>query len=73
MKSFNSRELIRLVEAHGWAHVETTGSHNHFKHPDRPGKMTIPHPKKDFPAGTVRSILHQAGISLRQASEWSGS
>jgi predicted RNA binding protein YcfA (HicA-like mRNA interferase family) len=40
-----------------------TGSHHHFKHEKKPGKVTVPHPKKDLPNGTVRSILKQAGLS----------
>jgi len=53
-----------MVEADGWVHVDTTGSHHHFKHPTKIGKVTIPHPKKDLPIGTVKSILHQAKITL---------
>lgn len=64
MKSYSSRELIKIIEADGWKLCDTTGSHHHFKHPAKPGKVTIPHPKKDLPAGTVKSILHQAKITL---------
>lgn len=38
------------------------GSHHQFKHPERPGRVTIPHPKKDLPIGTVSAILKQAGL-----------
>lgn len=64
MKPLSSRELIRIVEADGWELVEITGSHHHFKHPGKPGKVTIPHPKKDLPGPTVKSVLHQARIRL---------
>ncbi len=53
--------MIRRLEAEGWVKVGTTGSHHHFKHPDRPGKVTVPHPKKDLAIGLVRSIERQAG------------
>jgi len=43
--------------------VNVVGSHQQFKHPTKKGKVTIPHPKKDLPIGTVRSILKQAGIN----------
>jgi predicted RNA binding protein YcfA (HicA-like mRNA interferase family) len=43
--------------------VNVVGSHQQFKHPTKKGKITIPHPKKDLPIGTVRSILKQAGIN----------
>jgi predicted RNA binding protein YcfA (HicA-like mRNA interferase family) len=58
----DSRSLIKLLEDDGWQHVGTTGSHHHFKHPTKPGKVTVPHPRKDMPWGTVRSVLKQAGL-----------
>ncbi|MFB9066951.1 type II toxin-antitoxin system HicA family toxin [Pseudofulvimonas gallinarii] len=58
----NSGELIRRIQADGWFPVHTVGSHRQFKHPVKPGKVTVPHPKKDLPLATVRSILRQAGL-----------
>jgi len=57
-----SSALIKLVEKDGWRIVRTKGSHHHFKHPKKKGLVTIPHPKKDIPIGTVKSILRQAGL-----------
>ncbi|MES2187251.1 MAG: type II toxin-antitoxin system HicA family toxin, partial [Pseudomonadota bacterium] len=48
--------------ADGWKMVATVGSHHQFKHADKPGRVTVPHPKKDLPIGTVKSILRQAGL-----------
>lgn len=42
--------------------MRTKGSHHHFKHSEKKGIVTIPHPKKDVPIGTVKSILKQAGL-----------
>jgi predicted RNA binding protein YcfA (HicA-like mRNA interferase family) len=36
-----------------------------FKHPSKPGRVTVVHPSKDIPMGTLRSIEKQAGIELR--------
>lgn len=58
----NSTKLIKLLLADGWQHVHSVGSHHQFKHPAKPGKVTVPHPKKDLPVGTVRSIKKQAGL-----------
>ncbi len=58
-----SSELIRLVERDGWVLRRVRGSHHQFKHLEKAGLVTIPHPKKDMPQGTVRNILRQAGIS----------
>ncbi|WP_422527644.1 type II toxin-antitoxin system HicA family toxin [Serratia fonticola] len=58
----NSKQLIKDVLADGWVKVRVNGSHHHFTHPTKPGLVTIPHPKKDLPIGTVKSIRKQAGI-----------
>jgi predicted RNA binding protein YcfA (HicA-like mRNA interferase family) len=58
----NSKQLIKDVLADGWVLVRVNGSHHHFTHPTKPGLVTIPHPKKDLPVGTVKSIRKQAGI-----------
>jgi predicted RNA binding protein YcfA (HicA-like mRNA interferase family) len=57
-----SREVIRRIEADGWREVAQKGSHKQYRHPSKPGRVTVPHPKKDLPVGTVRSIFRQAGI-----------
>lgn len=57
-----SSSLIKLIEADGWFLVRTKGSHHHYKHTSKKGIVTIPHPKKDVPIGTVKSILKQAGL-----------
>jgi predicted RNA binding protein YcfA (HicA-like mRNA interferase family) len=60
----NSREVIARLEADGWQQVGQKGSHVQFKHPVKPGRVTVPHPRKDLPAGTLKSIEKQAGIAL---------
>jgi predicted RNA binding protein YcfA (HicA-like mRNA interferase family) len=62
----DSRTIIRKLRATGWRHFRTTGSHHHFYHPDREHVVTVPHPKKDIPIGTIRSIERQSGIKLRR-------
>jgi len=57
----NSREIIKRLESEGWRLFHVKGSHHQFKHPEKPGKITIPHPRKDFPAKTLHSIFKQAG------------
>lgn len=60
-----SAAVIKLLEADGWREVRATGSHHHFKHPTKPGLVTVPHPKRDLPVGTLRSIEKQSGVKLR--------
>ena len=57
-----SADLIRQLKADGWYLVHTVGSHHQFKHPIKLGKVTVPHPKKDLPLATQRSILKQASL-----------
>ncbi len=58
----NSRDIIKRLQADGWELVATRGSHHQFKHPVKIGRVTVPHPKKDLPRGTISSIWKQAGI-----------
>lgn len=59
--TYSSRELIKRLKADGWAQVAVSGSHHQFKHPTKPRRVTVPHPRKELPAPTVRSIFRQAG------------
>lgn len=57
------RELIKQLEADGWRHVRTKGSHRQFKHPVKPGTVTVAgKPSLDVPPGTLNSILKSAGL-----------
>ncbi len=56
----NSRFLISQILADGWYLVRVRGRHHHFKHPTKPGLVTVSHPKKDLLKKTAISILQQA-------------
>jgi len=57
------REVIRLVEGDSWVLVATRGSHRQYKHPTKPGRVTIAgKPSDDLAPGTLNSILKQAGL-----------
>ena len=60
----NSRDVIAALEAAGWSRVGQTGSHVQFKHAAKPGRVTVPHPKKDLPRGTLKSIEKQSGLKF---------
>ncbi len=62
VRSYSSRELIKIIEADGWKLKESDGDHFHFVHESKKGKVTITHPVKNVPKGTVNSILKQAGL-----------
>lgn len=61
----HSREIVRRLEKDGWFEVAQAGSHKQFKHPVKPGRVTVPYPRKEVPIGTVKSIEKQAGLTLR--------
>lgn len=61
----NSRDIIAALEADGWCEVNRVGSHVQMKHPAKPGRVTVPHPRRDLPLGTLRSIEKQSGVKLR--------
>jgi len=55
--------VVRLLQQNGWRLVATRGSHRQFKHPTRPGRVTVPgKPGDDLAPGTLNSILKQSGL-----------
>lgn len=61
LKPVDSRQVIRRLKQDGFQRVHQKGSHQQYKHPERPGRVTVPHPRKGIPIGTLRSIYRQAG------------
>jgi predicted RNA binding protein YcfA (HicA-like mRNA interferase family) len=59
---YPSAVVVKLIRAEGWRLIRTSGSHHHFRHPLKAGLVTIPHPRKDLPPGTLNSILKQGGL-----------
>lgn len=64
MKSYSSREVIKILKADGWFEIACDGDHHQFKHKLKKGKVTITRPKKHIPTGTLKSIEKQAGIKF---------
>lgn len=58
----SSDEIIKMIKSDGWYESSQRGSHRHFKHPSKKGKVTIPVNRKDLPKGTEISILKDAGL-----------
>lgn len=57
----DSKEIIKQLKKDGWQIVRIKGSHHHFNHPTIKGIVTVQHPRKDIPKGTLNSIKKQAG------------
>ncbi|MBZ9871893.1 type II toxin-antitoxin system HicA family toxin [Mesorhizobium sp. BR1-1-9] len=60
-----SADVIVRLMADGWFEVARKGSHAQFKHATKKGRVTVPHPKRDIPIGTLKSIEKQSGLKLR--------
>lgn len=60
--TYKAAELQKMIEKDGWVLVNTRGSHRQFKHPTKPGKVTIPFHSSDIDKKTANSILKQAGL-----------
>jgi len=63
MKIWKVREITTLIKDDGWYFVRQKGSHRQYRHPTKPGTVTVPgEPNDDLPPGTAKSILKQAGL-----------
>jgi len=60
-----SAEVVRRLESEGWQKAHQAGSHIQVQAPGETCAVTVPHPKKDLPIGTLRSIYRQAGWHWR--------
>lgn len=62
IKSYSSREIIKMLEEDGWYFTGARGDNHYFEHDTKKGKITVPHPEKDIHPKTSISILKQAGL-----------
>ena len=63
------RDAIRLLSVNGWSLARTRGSHRQYRHPVKPGTVTIAgRMSKDLAPGTWKSILRQAGLETEDTS-----
>lgn len=60
-KVYSSREIIKMLKEDGWQEANVVGSHHQFKHPSKPGRVTVTHPLKEMRKQDVASIFRQAG------------
>lgn len=63
------KDLIKRMETDGWFQARQRGSHRQFKHPTKPGTVTVSgKPNIDVPPGTLNNVLKQAGLKGRRFS-----
>ena len=57
------RDVVKLLDRDGWYLSRQRGSHRQYKHPKKPGLVTIAgKPNDDLAPGTLSSIFKQAGM-----------
>lgn len=65
IKSYSSREVLKMLKDDGWYQINCVGSHHQFKHPTKSGKVTLKSPQKDIPEKTLKSISKQSGLLFK--------
>jgi predicted RNA binding protein YcfA (HicA-like mRNA interferase family) len=64
------RDVIKLIEKDGWYLTVIEGSHRQYKHPTKPGRVTVAgHPGDDLAPGTLNSVLKQAQLKRSQGGK----
>ncbi len=60
MRIMRRAEVVRRSKGDGWVLRNVRGSHHQYIHPEKPGRVTVKHPSKEIPIGTLRNIYRQA-------------
>ena len=64
LPSFNSRQVIAILQRHGFALDRQSGSHAIFIHPDG-RRTTVPiHRKRDLGKGILHQIMKDAELTV---------
>lgn len=64
MKSYSSREVMKMLKEAGWVEIACVGDHHQFKHPTKKGRVTLRHPVKDLGIKDLRSIMAQSELKF---------
>lgn len=64
MRSYSSREVLRILKANGWYLYHVVGDHHQYKHPTLKGKVTVTHPVKDVAIHILKDIEKKSGLKF---------
>ena len=64
MRSYSSRDVMKILLEDGWVEINGVGDHHQFKHPTKEGKVTLRHPVKDLGIRDLKSIEKQSGLKF---------
>ena len=63
-KLFSSLHIIKVLLRNGFTFISQKGSHQKYRKESR--TVIVPHPKKEIPIGTFRSIVRQSGLDKEE-------
>ena len=67
LPSLRGRAVITALERGGYFLHHVKGSHHVLRHPSKPGaRVVVPVHRGDLPAGTLRGIIRQAGLTVEE-------
>ena len=62
MKKYKVKDVLQMLKKDGWYLARTKGDHRQFKHPSKPGTVTIRGKESEvLNQFLLNSIWHQAG------------
>ena len=64
MRSYSSRDVMKILLEDGWVEINCVRDHHQFKHPSKKGKVTLRHPVKDLGVRDLKSIEKQSGLKF---------
>ena len=64
MRSYSSRDVMKILLEDGWVEINCVGDHHQFKHPTKEGKVTLRHPVKDLGIRDLKSIEKHSGLKF---------
>jgi len=66
LKAYSGKELIRLLERHGWRVERIEGSHHIMTRPGREETLSVPvHGNRSLKIGLIKGILKAAGVEVQ--------
>ncbi len=66
LPALTPKKVIKALQRDGFYLHHITGSHQFFKHPTKPGLVTVPYHNKDLKRKTLASIIQQAGFTVEE-------
>ena len=64
MRSYSSRDVMKILLEDGWVEINCVGDRVQFKRPTKQGKVTLRHPVKDLGVRDLKSIEKQSGLKF---------